>query len=368
LVVTDDPFDLVLSRLERVRLKGRQAEALCPAHKDHKRSFSVSGVSRIGKVLLDCKAGCAYDDVLKALGLTRIDLWPPSEDRDNGTVKDEEAWQRAEKERPLVKHFVGQFMRTEIQAGRNTYKASYELHNQIGAGFLQRDEVYQDLEDAGMEAMVRAVLFWKPWRGTLAQYAAPIVGRRLVEWIVDEELPESKTGGIRVRQEGQKKPGWVEDQIGDEVAERLDSEAEGISDRSPILLTLSGDSGEEEASRDSGAAGHTRGGKGSSSSQSSSSSKPRGRGRPQTSPALEGAGLLRELAESPELSAKADELKRLAALIEVSEHSGQRIAGLRMIIAAARAELKQTNDPEKQKELRAAIRNGYRNIERLENL
>jgi hypothetical protein len=53
---------------------------------------------------------------------------------------------------------------------------------------------------------------------------------------------------------------------------------------------------------------------------------------------------------------------------EVSELSGQRIGGLKFIIAKARSELKQTTDPKKQKELRAAIRNGYREIERLEKL
>lgn len=49
--------------------------ARCPAHPDRRPSLSL-GQTDAGVVLLHCFAGCASDDVLRALGLEFADLFP----------------------------------------------------------------------------------------------------------------------------------------------------------------------------------------------------------------------------------------------------------------------------------------------------
>ncbi len=50
--------------------------ARCPAHDDRTPSLSID-MGRDGRVLLHCHAGCSYDAVVTALGLTAADLMPP---------------------------------------------------------------------------------------------------------------------------------------------------------------------------------------------------------------------------------------------------------------------------------------------------
>jgi putative DNA primase/helicase len=60
------------------RPSGSGYEARCPAHDDRNPSLSI-GVGDRGNLLLDCHAHCAYDDILRAVGLTRADAWPSRE-------------------------------------------------------------------------------------------------------------------------------------------------------------------------------------------------------------------------------------------------------------------------------------------------
>ncbi len=63
----------VLERLQGVQATGEGTwQALCPAHADRNPSLSVA--EREGKLLLHCHAGCSFDAVLSALGLTPGDL------------------------------------------------------------------------------------------------------------------------------------------------------------------------------------------------------------------------------------------------------------------------------------------------------
>ena len=76
----NDPLRIVLDRLEGVKRTGQgQYMARCPAHDDRHASLSV-GVGQDGRVLLDCKAGCAVGEVVKALGMKVSDLFaaPPA--------------------------------------------------------------------------------------------------------------------------------------------------------------------------------------------------------------------------------------------------------------------------------------------------
>lgn len=73
------PAERVLEHLDGVRRSGKGWTARCPAHEDHWPSLSVSE-GRDGRALLTCHAGCAFDDLIRALGLELRDLFPPRDD------------------------------------------------------------------------------------------------------------------------------------------------------------------------------------------------------------------------------------------------------------------------------------------------
>lgn len=59
----------VLDRLNKVHRNSKGWSARCPAHDDKRNSLSVSEGEN-GKILLKCHAGCSYEAVITALGLT----------------------------------------------------------------------------------------------------------------------------------------------------------------------------------------------------------------------------------------------------------------------------------------------------------
>src|SRR5205085_4160534 len=59
----------MLARLDGVRKSGNQWTAKCPAHADHHNSLSVS-LGDNGQPVLYCHAGCEYQRVVAALGIT----------------------------------------------------------------------------------------------------------------------------------------------------------------------------------------------------------------------------------------------------------------------------------------------------------
>ncbi len=61
-------LDQVLPRLRRLRRCRGGWTALCPAHDDHNPSLSIAGTDD-GRVLVHCFAGCAFENVIEALGL-----------------------------------------------------------------------------------------------------------------------------------------------------------------------------------------------------------------------------------------------------------------------------------------------------------
>lgn len=70
-----DPVDELLSRLQGVkRSSPTRWMALCPAHDDDKPSLRVTR-GRDGRALVKCFAGCTYDAVALAAGLTVADLF-----------------------------------------------------------------------------------------------------------------------------------------------------------------------------------------------------------------------------------------------------------------------------------------------------
>ena len=73
------PVDLVLSRLglNNVKKVSGGYMARCPVHDDKNPSLSITEGDD-GRVLLKCFAGCSTEEIVKALGLTMSDLFPPS--------------------------------------------------------------------------------------------------------------------------------------------------------------------------------------------------------------------------------------------------------------------------------------------------
>lgn len=69
-------FQEVLTTL-KAQQKGDQWIARCPAHKDKTPSLSIAEGHK--GILLSCHAGCSFDAVAKALGLSKKDLFNPKE-------------------------------------------------------------------------------------------------------------------------------------------------------------------------------------------------------------------------------------------------------------------------------------------------
>jgi hypothetical protein len=66
----------VLRHLENVGEITSGWTARCPAHDDRLNSLSI-GEGEDGKVLVHCHAGCAFEEVIAAMGLRVRDLFPP---------------------------------------------------------------------------------------------------------------------------------------------------------------------------------------------------------------------------------------------------------------------------------------------------
>ncbi len=68
--------NLLLSRLQKVKPNGRDKWlACCPAHEDRSPSLAIR-VADDGRLLVHCFAGCGAADVIAAVGLDFVDLFP----------------------------------------------------------------------------------------------------------------------------------------------------------------------------------------------------------------------------------------------------------------------------------------------------
>jgi hypothetical protein len=72
--------DAFLRGFDRVRHSGRGWTARCPAHDDKWPSLSIAE-GRDGRVLMHCHAGCRTEDIVAAIGLSMVDLFPETDDR-----------------------------------------------------------------------------------------------------------------------------------------------------------------------------------------------------------------------------------------------------------------------------------------------
>jgi putative DNA primase/helicase len=68
------PVARVLSLLENIVENSSGWTALCPAHGDTVNSLSISE-GEDGRVLLFCHAGCSFDELIAALGISTRSLF-----------------------------------------------------------------------------------------------------------------------------------------------------------------------------------------------------------------------------------------------------------------------------------------------------
>jgi hypothetical protein len=69
-------LEVLLNRLSKVRSRRNNTwTACCPSHEDKNPSLAVK-VSEDGRILVHCFGGCSVEEVLEAVGLTFLDLYP----------------------------------------------------------------------------------------------------------------------------------------------------------------------------------------------------------------------------------------------------------------------------------------------------
>ncbi|QSA98616.1 hypothetical protein [Methylococcus sp. EFPC2] len=81
---TSSPIGNLLSRLDGVRQTDREDRkflARCPAHDDRSPSLGIRETDD-GRVLLKCWAGCSFEQITSAIGLSVSDLFPVRHGRD----------------------------------------------------------------------------------------------------------------------------------------------------------------------------------------------------------------------------------------------------------------------------------------------
>jgi CHC2 zinc finger len=70
----------LLSKLEKVRSKGRgKWVACCPAHADKSPSLAITEIQD-GTILIHCFGKCSITEITDAIGLSVADLFPKSDD------------------------------------------------------------------------------------------------------------------------------------------------------------------------------------------------------------------------------------------------------------------------------------------------
>ena len=121
------PLENLLSRLDKVRSRGREYEALCPAHDDHKPSLGIKETDD-GVLLVKCRVGCATRDVLAAVGLAVADLYPEHLRKGRkGATLDPEAAARIEKAKAARRTQRNKELSSRVQDAHNAWNSAQPL-------------------------------------------------------------------------------------------------------------------------------------------------------------------------------------------------------------------------------------------------
>jgi hypothetical protein len=73
-------IEKLLSRLDKVKSTGKDRwTCSCPSHEDQSPSMHIK-LDDSGRILINCKAGCATYDILQSIGLDWVDVMPDDEE------------------------------------------------------------------------------------------------------------------------------------------------------------------------------------------------------------------------------------------------------------------------------------------------
>ena len=73
----NESWSLFCSKLEKVKTTSNGIEALCPAHDD--KSPSLTATCNGEKILVNCQAGCSFDDISSAIRMQQSQFFAPKE-------------------------------------------------------------------------------------------------------------------------------------------------------------------------------------------------------------------------------------------------------------------------------------------------
>jgi DNA primase len=73
----NENWELFCSKLEQVKHNKNGIAALCPSHNDKKPSLSASYTEE--KILVNCQAGCSFDNIVSVLGMEQSQFFAPKE-------------------------------------------------------------------------------------------------------------------------------------------------------------------------------------------------------------------------------------------------------------------------------------------------
>ena len=102
----------LLSHLTKVKGRGGNFVACCPAHEDSTPSLAVK--EQDGKIILHCFAGCSVESIVGAVGMDMTDLFPPSE-------------ARYDKPAPKVRFFATDLLRVVALEAAIVSVAAYDM-------------------------------------------------------------------------------------------------------------------------------------------------------------------------------------------------------------------------------------------------
>src|ERR1044072_3675604 len=71
---TTDPYEFILSKLQRKSRCGKRVVTLCPAHDDKKFSLSVAR-GRNNNAVMKCHAGCSIEAICAGFSIAKSDLF-----------------------------------------------------------------------------------------------------------------------------------------------------------------------------------------------------------------------------------------------------------------------------------------------------
>ncbi|MBT9486565.1 MAG: DNA primase [Rubrivivax sp.] len=112
-------IEAVFARLEKPRVRGPgRWMCKCPAHRDRRASLSVRELDN-GVVLLHCFAQCEVEEIVRALGLTMEDLFPPGQGPGQGRPAERKPFTAREVIEALQAELgVAWVLLTDLEAGK----------------------------------------------------------------------------------------------------------------------------------------------------------------------------------------------------------------------------------------------------------